>query len=91
MLTASSTTNRMEPWTGPLSSAAPRHSTMIWRRFTLADILFHEAYSFDPKTNPYDAKAPVTTEYMNAFHTSTEQLAGVLKKVNPKLTVLYRY
>jgi ribonuclease BN (tRNA processing enzyme) len=56
-----------------------------------ADILFHEAYSFDPKTNPYDAKAPVTTEYMNAFHTSTEQLAGVLKKVNPKLTVLYRY
>ena len=25
-----------------------------------ADILFHEAYSYDPKTNPYDAKAPVT-------------------------------
>ena len=25
-----------------------------------ADILFHEAYSFDPKTNPYDAKAPVS-------------------------------
>jgi hypothetical protein len=54
-----------------------------------ADILFHEAYSFDPKTNPYDAKAPVSVSYMNAFHTSTEQLAGVLKKVNPKLTVLY--
>lgn len=46
-----------------------------------ADILFHEAYSFDPKTNPYDAKAPVSVSYMNAFHTSTEQLAGVLKKV----------
>ena len=56
-----------------------------------ADILFHEAYSFDPKTNPYDAKAPVTVAYMNAFHTSTEQLAGVLKKVNPKVTVLYHY
>jgi ribonuclease BN (tRNA processing enzyme) len=55
-----------------------------------ADILFHEAYSFDPKTNPYDAKAPVSV-YMNAFHTSTEQLAGVLKKVNPKVTVLYHY
>jgi ribonuclease BN (tRNA processing enzyme) len=56
-----------------------------------ADILFHEAYSFDPKTNPYDAKAPVTVLYMNAFHTSTEQLAGVLKNVNPKVTVLYHY
>ena len=57
-----------------------------------ADILFHEAYSYDPKTNPYDAKAPVTVmPYMNAFHTSTEQLAGVLKKVNPKVTVLYHY
>jgi ribonuclease BN (tRNA processing enzyme) len=56
-----------------------------------ADILFHEAYSFDPKTNPYDAKAPVSVSYMNAFHTSTEQLAGVLKKVNPKITVLYHY
>jgi hypothetical protein len=50
-----------------------------------ADILFHEAYSYDPKTNPYDAKAPVTVmPYMNAFHTSTEQLAGVLKKVEPQ-------
>jgi ribonuclease BN (tRNA processing enzyme) len=56
-----------------------------------ADILFHEAYSFDPKTSPYDAKAPVSVSYMNAFHTSTEQLAGVLKKVNPKVTVLYHY
>ena len=57
-----------------------------------ADILFHEAYSYDPKTNPYDAKAPVTvTPLMNAFHTSTEQLAGVLKKVNPKVTVLQHY
>ena len=54
-----------------------------------ADIVFHEAYSYDPKTNPYDPKAPVTvTPPMNAFHTSTEQLAGVLKKVNPKVTVL---
>jgi ribonuclease BN (tRNA processing enzyme) len=56
-----------------------------------ADILFHEAYSYDPKTNPYDAKAPVTVPYMNAFHTSTEQLAGVLKKVNHKLTVIWHY
>jgi ribonuclease BN (tRNA processing enzyme) len=56
-----------------------------------ADILFHEAYSFDPKTNAYDAKAPVSVSYMNAFHTSTEQLAGVLKKVNPKVTVIYHY
>jgi ribonuclease Z len=56
-----------------------------------ADILFHEAYSFDPKTNPYDAKAPVTVSYMNSFHTSTEELAGVLKQVNPKVTVLYHY
>jgi len=56
-----------------------------------AEILFHEAYSFDPKTNPYDAKAPVTVPYMNAFHTSTEQLAGVLKKVNPKVTVINHY
>jgi ribonuclease BN (tRNA processing enzyme) len=56
-----------------------------------ADILFHEAYSFDPKTNPYDTKAPVSVEYMNACHTSTEQLAGVLRKVNPKVTVLYHY
>ncbi len=59
--------------------------------YARADILFHEAYSFDPKTNPYDAKAPVTVSYMNDFHTSTEQLAGVLKKVNPKLTVIYHY
>ena len=56
-----------------------------------ADILFHEAYSFDPKTNPYDAKAPVSVSYMKAFHTSAEQLAGVLKKVNPNVTVLYHY
>ena len=49
-----------------------------------ADILFHEAYSFDPKTNRNDAMAPVTAQYMNAFHTSTEQLAGVLKKVHPR-------
>src|ERR1700730_3619014 len=56
-----------------------------------ADILFHAAYSFDPKTNPYDAKAPVSVSYMNAFHTSTEQLAGVLKKVNPKVAVIYHY
>jgi ribonuclease BN (tRNA processing enzyme) len=28
---------------------------------------------------------------MNDFHTSTEQLAGVLKTVNPKVTVLYHY
>src|SRR3984893_18954857 len=56
-----------------------------------ADILFHEAYSFDPKTNPYDAKAPVSVSYMNAFHISTEQLAGILKKVNPKVTVIYHY
>ena len=56
-----------------------------------ADILFHEAYSFDPKTNPYDAKAPVSLPYMDAFHTSTEKLAGVLKKVNPKVAVLYHY
>ena len=56
-----------------------------------ADILFHEAYSFDPKTNPYDAKAPVSVPYVNAFHTSTEQLAGVLKMVNPKVTVIWHY
>ena len=69
----------MKPWTGRLEVYAG------------ADILFHEAYSFDPKTNPYDAKAPVTVAYMNAFHTSTEQLAGVLEKVNPKVTVVYHY
>ena len=45
----------------------------------------------DPKTNPYDAKAPVSVACMNAFHTSTEQLAGVLKKVNPKVTVIWHY
>ena len=28
---------------------------------------------------------------MSAFHTSTDQLAGVLKKVNPKVTVIYHY
>ena len=33
----------------------------------------------------------MTVSYMNAFHTSTEQLAGVLKKVNPKVTVVYHY
>jgi hypothetical protein len=33
----------------------------------------------------------VSVSYMNAFHTSTEQLAGVLKKVNPKVTVIYHY
>ena len=27
----------------------------------------------------------------NALHTSIEQLAGVLKKANPKVTVLYHY
>jgi hypothetical protein len=42
-----------------------------------------KAYSFDPKTNEYDAKAPVSVAYMNAFHTSDRKLAGVLKKVNP--------
>jgi len=56
-----------------------------------ADLLFHEAYTFDPKTNRYDAMAPVTVAYMNSFHTSTEDLASVLKKVNPKVTVLYHY
>jgi hypothetical protein len=34
---------------------------MVWEEdYAGADILFHEAYSFDPKTNPYDAKAPVS-------------------------------
>ena len=32
-----------------------------------ADILFHEAYSFDPKTNPYDAKAPVACRTWTHF------------------------
>jgi ribonuclease Z len=56
-----------------------------------ADILFHEAYSYDPKTNKYDAEAPVSIPYMNSFHTSTEQLAALLKKVKPKLAVVYHY
>jgi ribonuclease BN (tRNA processing enzyme) len=65
---------------------------MVWKRPALAHTFCStRAYSFDPKTNPYDAKAPVTVAYMNAFHTSTEQLAGVLKKVHPKVTVLYHY
>lgn len=56
-----------------------------------ADILFHKAYSFDPKANELDAKAPVSLPYMQAFHTSTEELAGILKTVKPRLTVLYHY
>src|SRR3984893_4973559 len=56
-----------------------------------SDILFYEAHNLHATDNPYDAKAPVTVQYMNAFHTSTEQLAGVLKKVNPKVTVIYHY
>jgi ribonuclease BN (tRNA processing enzyme) len=55
------------------------------------DFLFHEAFSFDPKSNPYDAKAPVSGPYLEAFHTSTEDLAEVLKKVRPPVTVLYHY
>ncbi len=56
-----------------------------------ADILFHEAYSFDPENNPYDAEAPVSLDHMQAFHTSTAELADILKKVKPKGTVLYHY
>ncbi|MDG2304558.1 MAG: hypothetical protein P8R42_07845 [Candidatus Binatia bacterium] len=54
-------------------------------------ILFHEAYSFDPKSNPCDAKAPVSAEHVQACHTSTEELAGILEKVKPTATVLYYY
>jgi len=54
-----------------------------------ADILFHEAYSYDPKTDKHLSSEYLS--YMAAFHTTTEQLAGILKKVNPKVTVLYHY
>lgn len=53
------------------------------------DILVHEAYSFDPENNKFDAAAPVSLDYMQAFHTSTEELAEVLKEVKPKATILY--
>jgi ribonuclease BN (tRNA processing enzyme) len=53
-----------------------------------ADILVHEAYSFDPENNKYDAAAPVSLDYMQAFHTSTKELANLLKVVKPRLTIL---
>ena len=54
MLTASSPTNRMETWTGRLSSAVTHHYTMVWKRFTLAQTFCStKAYSFDPKNDPY--------------------------------------
>ena len=43
-----------------------------------ADILFSEAYSYDPKTNSWDAKAPISTSNMNAFHQSMMELVIVL-------------
>jgi len=57
-----------------------------------ADILIHEAYSYDPDKNDYDKKVKtITKPYMSAFHTSTKELATILKKVKPKVTIIYHY
>lgn len=55
------------------------------------DILIHEAYSYDPKNSKYDARAPVAVNYMRSFHTSTRELADVLKKARPKVAIVYHY
>lgn len=56
-----------------------------------ADILIHEAYSYDPNKDTTDIDESVLTTYMSEFHTSTKQLANILKKVKPKVAVIYHY
>lgn len=59
--------------------------------YTGADILIHEAYSYDPDKYDFDKEAPVSKPYMESFHTSTKELADLLKIVKPKLVVTYHY
>jgi ribonuclease BN (tRNA processing enzyme) len=59
---------------------------MVWKSITLALI-----FCSTRRTASIPRPTTVSVSYMKAFHTSTEQLAGVLKKVNPKVTVLYHY
>jgi ribonuclease BN (tRNA processing enzyme) len=49
------------------------------------DVLVHEVYSAERfRTRPPDWR-----QYHSAYHTSTEQLAGIATRARPKLLVLY--
>jgi ribonuclease BN (tRNA processing enzyme) len=49
------------------------------------DILIHEVYS----TKGFESKSPGWKTYHTDAHTSSKELAEILKEVRPKLTVLY--
>jgi len=49
------------------------------------DVLIHEVYS---KVG-FDASNQDWRKYVLSFHTSTHELAGIAKKANPKLLILY--
>jgi ribonuclease BN (tRNA processing enzyme) len=53
------------------------------------DVLLHEVYSTTELSSPRATENKAWPEYLNKFHTSTEELAGIAKKAQPKLLVLY--
>ncbi|MFA5960485.1 MAG: MBL fold metallo-hydrolase [Tatlockia sp.] len=56
-------------------------------RYQGADILIHEAYSIAG----FNEAKFVNKPYMQSFHTSTQQLAGILSQSKPGVTVLYHF
>jgi ribonuclease BN (tRNA processing enzyme) len=69
-----------------LSGDTAPYDNMI-KNYQGADILIHEGYSLKGLNHAKFVNKP----YMTSFHTSTKQLAEILKKLNPKVTVLYHF
>lgn len=69
-----------------LSGDTAPYEDMV-KNYKGADILIHEGYSLEG----FNDLKFVNKPYMETFHTSTKQLAGILKKVNPTVTVLYHF
>jgi ribonuclease BN (tRNA processing enzyme) len=53
------------------------------------DVLLHEVYSPTEASTSRAKERPKWPEYLKKFHTSTEELAAIADKAQPKLLVLY--
>ena len=57
------------------------------KNYANADILIHEGYSI----KGFSDSQFLNKAYMESFHTSTHQLAQILNKSQPKVTILYHF
>lgn len=69
-----------------LSGDTAPYKGMI-KNYQGADFLIHEGYSTDGLNEAQFVNKP----YMKSFHTSTKELANILQKANPKVTLLYHF